>query len=92
MDFTVDKNIDIESSHYMGVTHKKIHSILGCFGQPSCRGMEADELGKVKVQWRIKFADGTIATIYDWKTDKLFHIGGYSPRALKLVKEILGEA
>ena len=57
------------------------------------------EMEKVTIEWVLKFEDGTIATIYDWKGygyqptgDEMYewHIGGRSNEAMYLVKEALG--
>ena len=53
---------------------------------------------KVTVEWGIKFDDGTIATIYDWKryedapeADEVieYHIGGNSSAAVNAVSDAL---
>jgi hypothetical protein len=52
------------------------------FGQPDY-GPDAD-MDKTTCEWTLKFEDGTIATLYDWKTrytprgDYSWHIGGDS--------------
>lgn len=92
MDFTVSENIDINNTSCQGIVNlKNLHRITGRFGQPTHRGLKADGFGKINVQWCIQFADGTIATIYDWKNWRDgYHVGGHSERAFELVKEILG--
>jgi hypothetical protein len=43
------------------------------------------------VEWIIRFSDGTVATIYDWKLSETpmgvydWHIGGFTQRAVELV-------
>jgi hypothetical protein len=60
--------------------------LVNVFGEPTT--LEGD---KVNVEWTIKFSDGTIATIYDWKLSTVpmgdydWHIGGYTQRAVELV-------
>ena len=72
--------------------------IKSFFGQPH----EGDQY-KVDAEWDIKFQDGTVATIYNWKNGKsyngptgdavedmcVWHIGGNSERAVELVQEVL---
>ena len=47
---------------------------------------------KVTCCWRLKFADGTVASIYDWKTGSTpfgeydWHIGGHNIKAVNRVK------
>lgn len=72
------------------------------FGLPHSTGDE----WKVSCQWAIEFEDGTIATIYDWKSCKEYcgddegihyknneswNIGGNSYDALLNIKEVLNE-
>lgn len=58
-----------------------------------------NSLEKVQIEWRLKFEDGTIATIYDWKkngyipySDELveWNIGGHTSEAVNLVRQALG--
>ena len=55
------------------------------FGEPECGG------DKTTVEWMLKFADGTVATIYDWKLDETptymynWHIGGKNNTAVTRV-------
>lgn len=56
------------------------------FGQPEGGG------DKTTVEWMLKFEDGTVATIYDWKEYETptyeydWHIGGKSKAAVSAVK------
>ena len=60
--------------------------LVNVFGEPTT--LKGD---KVNVEWTIKFSDGTVATIYDWKLSAVpmgvydWHIGGYTQRAVELV-------
>jgi hypothetical protein len=61
-----------------------------------------EDYEKVTTEWIIKFEDGTIATIYDWKRYEEgapvlnevyeWHIGGYSETAVSRVQETLASA
>ncbi len=54
--------------------------VVAVFGVPDFYGSDDD---KVKVEWINRFEDGTIATIYDYKSDlrpeanQDWHIGGF---------------
>jgi hypothetical protein len=59
------------------------------FGQPEGGG------DKTTVEWMLQFADGTVATIYDWKVDETptsmynWHIGGVNKTAVTRVTQSL---
>ena len=69
--------------------------LVSVFGNP----MEYDDADKVTIEWGIRFDDGTIATIYDWKRYELgtpaddeemtYNIGGLSVRAVELVTKAI---
>lgn len=54
-----------------------------------------DNGDKVTCEWCLEFEDGTVATIYDWKTDSTpydlysWHIGGKNSKAVELVLQSL---
>jgi len=63
------------------------------FGEPR---LDASFDGKVTCEWAVAFADGTVATIYDWKSHTptqhevyQWHIGGTNDRALANVAAAL---
>ena len=62
--------------------------LVNVFGKPTI--LKGD---KVTAEWTIKFSDGTIATIYDWKQPETpmeyypWHIGGFNRRAVELVND-----
>ena len=68
---------------YMRATYAQL---VERFGQPEGGG------DKTTVEWCLKFEDGTVATIYDWKEYETpmyeydWHIGGKSERAVARVK------
>ena len=65
------------------------------FGKP----IRYEDGGKVTIEWGLKFEDGTIATVYDWKRYEMgtpaldeeitYNIGGMLPEAVKRVQEAL---
>lgn len=70
-------------------------NLVACFGDPT-DGPNSDIDGKVTCEWIIEFEDGTITTVYDWKTYSgtpmgryQWHIGGVNRRAEKLIQEAL---
>ena len=90
-----------ESSWLQGEIRTNYETLVACFGQPG----EGDGY-KVQAEWSIKFADGTYATIYDWKEGDSYHgegmgipaeavtnwhIGGSQSRAVTRVEEALNE-
>jgi hypothetical protein len=64
--------------------------LVSVLGEPE-RGAD-----KSTAYWRIEFPDGSIGTVYDYKTDRTptgmygWHIGGHRPSAVEKVKELLG--
>jgi hypothetical protein len=68
---------------YIETTYDELVSV---FGEPTT--FQGD---KITAQWIIKFSDGTVATIYDWKLSETpmsvydWHIGGHTQRAVELV-------
>lgn len=81
---------------YITTTRRALAAVFG----------EPDETGtidnKVTTEWMLKFSNGTIATIYDWKRyeddlgapelDEIYtwHIGGQSKAAVYAVSGALG--
>lgn len=90
-----DDLISISGTHLMGRIDLRFHQIAAALGDP-LRLNEAQGDGKIRIQWVIKFDDGQVATIYDWKeynresedvTD--WHIGGRSFEVVQRVCDIL---
>jgi len=75
---------------YVGTTYNELFEK---FGSQHSRG----DHFKTTCEWHIKFEDGTIATIYDWKRDEHYtdcehwNIGGNRIEAVEYVKRILSE-
>ena len=67
--------------------------LVEIFGQPKY-GPNAD-LDKTTCEWALEFEDGTIATIYDYKTNRTpmgeypWHIGGHDAEAVVRVHECI---
>ena len=88
-----------DGSHLQGYAGTHYDALVRAFGEPTtCDGF------KVDWQWLIKFDDGTVATVYNWKNGPNYlgnhegkkpnqitqwHVGGKADRALTLVREVL---
>jgi hypothetical protein len=89
------KKAEFESTWLQGAIDADYTDIKKVFGQPG----KGDDY-KVQAEWRVKFEDGTVATIYDYKQGKAYngrhgiakHIGGTTKEAVRLVVETLAEA
>lgn len=92
MNFIKDVRVS-DGTSLQGYTETTMRKLIEVFGQPEYYGDGGD---KVTVEWCLKFEDGTVATIYDWKRyelgtpelDELIHwnVGGFSPVALATVE------
>jgi hypothetical protein len=88
MQFT--KNANANGTSLKGCITENYDTLVEVFGEPCRRGGD-----KTTVEWLLRFQDGTIATIYDWKTSATplasydWHVGGRSTRAVQLVKDAI---
>jgi len=89
MKFTQATWTEANGTHLQGYINATYDQLVARFGQP-------DEGGdKTTVEWVLAFADGTIATIYDWKEYETpmyaydWHIGGKSKTAVSRVTQAL---
>jgi hypothetical protein len=84
--FKNDPTVSIYGTCLQGYIKTTYDELVNVFGKPTT--LEGD---KVNVEWTIKFSDGTVATIYDWKLSETpmgvydWHIGGHTQRAVELV-------
>lgn len=62
----VTGNYNVTGTCLQGTINTSYDRLVDLFGEPT--QLEAD--GKVQVEWAVKFTDGTLATIYDWKEEK----------------------
>lgn len=91
MKFTKDANSNMTS--LKGEVRITYYELCEIFGKPDY-GPNAD-LDKVTCEWALQFADGTIATIYDWKTystpfgEYEWHIGGHDYKAVERVLDTI---
>lgn len=89
--------VNIKQTSVSGTSHKGYvetiyDKLVLILGQPK----EGSADGKTTCEWKIEFEDGTVATIYDWKTGTTpkdlyyWHIGGHTYKALDYVEKLLG--
>ena len=88
--FTKATQQDIQWTGLQGYITTDYKTLVKKLGKPHITGGD-----KTTVEWQIKFANGVVATIYDWKNDKLptgvyrWHIGGHSQKAVELVNKLV---
>lgn len=88
LDNFVNKKLNVAGTSLVGTVNTSYRRLVERFGEPTL-GRSDDE--KVQVEWHIKFKDGVIATIYDWKEvttpDAVteWHVGGFEHMALVYV-------
>lgn len=99
MNFSIAKPADINMTSLQGYIEADYDELVACFGEPTSEG----DGYKVDAEWELKFADGTVATIYNWKNGHNYlgedglppecitnwHIGGKTARAVERVKDAL---
>ena len=84
------KYSEVDMSCLQGYVKTTYDKLVEVFGEPHFFGGD-----KTTCEWNLKFADGTIATIYDYKEYSTpmyeydWHIGGYNQYAVKRVTEAL---
>lgn len=85
---------NIQGSHYQGKVGSSFKRLVEIFGQPY--RIPQEDQDKYQVEWVIKWEDGTISTIYDWKWDDTdlddipeWNIGGYQFEAALYVHELV---
>ena len=94
------KTRDINDTHLQGNVGATYHELVEIFGEPT--RYEPDEYeNKIDALWAIKFEDGTVATIYNYKNGlnylgaegkrvseiSMWNVGGYDERAVTLVND-----
>jgi hypothetical protein len=83
MKFTTEA--DVNGTSLQGYVQAYYHQLVEVFGEPEGGG------DKTTVEWCLSFADGTVATIYDWKEYDTptglyhWHIGGRNNLAVDRV-------
>lgn len=95
---TIGKNVDVSNTSLIGYVEIKYEDLVKAFGKPTSQRPSGDD--KVRIEWDIKFADDTIATIYDYKNYgksikwvkencKEWHIGGNNKFAVDNVLNVI---
>lgn len=85
-----DNDINYNGTGLVGFVNTTYATLVKELGEP-CRDFD-----KSTAHWNIQAPDGTVATIYDYKTwhtpmgEYAWHIGGHSEKALLLVEFLLG--
>lgn len=88
MKFKNSKGININGTSFKSYFNASYDELVKVFGEPTYFGGDKSTCG-----WDLEFEDGTIATIYDWKTQYTplneynWHIGGFNNNAVKLITE-----
>lgn len=89
-----DTFIEVNGTHGQGQIPCSYTTLVKTFGEPFTAFMD-----KVDAEWTIRFEDGTVATIYNWKNGKnymgaeglelseigIWNIGGFSKKAVEAV-------
>jgi len=94
------KTRDINDTHLQGNVGATYHELVEIFGEPT--RYEPDEYeNKIDALWAIKFEDGTVATIYNYKNGlnylgavgkrvseiSMWNVGGLDERAVTMVND-----
>jgi hypothetical protein len=91
MKFT--KDAEGTGTSLVGYVTATYDQLVAIFGPPDVMGGD-----KITVGWVLRYADGPVATIYDWKENETpkglyaWHVGGHSGSALNRVKDTLSQA
>lgn len=97
---TTGKHVNVDGTSLMGYVAISYDHLVEAFGKPTSQRPSGDD--KVRIEWQIKFADNTVATIYDWKNYGKsikwvkenfleWHIGGNDKHAVDKVLDVLKE-
>ena len=90
------EHINVNGSSYKGEITTTYAKLVELFGEPSKNSGD----GKVDVNWKIEFENGTVANIYNWKNGVKYGnsdiesitewtIGGYKSECVNLIKELI---
>jgi len=96
-----NKTNTIYGTHLQGNVGATYQELVEVFGEPTKFKWSEESDNKVDAQWAIKFEDGTVATIYNYKNGlnylgaegkrvneiSMWNVGGHSERAVFLVNE-----
>lgn len=92
-----DEYVNNNMTSLVGYIDANYAELCSLFGQP-----EEEVCDKVDWEWIIRFNDGTIVTIYNWKNGPGYgyystravninhwHVGGHDARALELIHKVI---
>ena len=96
-----DTEIDINGTSLQGQVIINYHILDAIFGAP-----QMGDGYKTDAEWHVRFEDGTVSTIYNWKNGhnylgadgqpvhqiSVWNIGGNSHRAAELVNQVVQES
>ncbi len=97
--FEIISTDELDGTALEGYITTTRRALAAKFGEPDMTGTIDN---KITTEWVLKFEDGTIADIYDWKRDwddlgapeldevYTWHIGGHGKAAVYAVTEALG--
>ncbi len=86
-----DKNTLVDGTSLKGFVTTTYDNLVKTFGNPK----QGSADGKTTCEWLFEFEDGTVATIYDWKTKSTpkelykWNIGGHTYKALELLQQTI---
>jgi hypothetical protein len=84
-----DQSVNVNGTSLQGYVRTTLADLETKLGQAQ------DGCDKTTAEWYLQFEDGSVATIYDWKTDSTplglydWHIGGHDPSVVDKVGEAL---
>ena len=97
----MEKTTNVGGTFLQGYIKASYEQLVKTFGEP--HDPDGDNY-KTDVEWAFEFADGTIATLYNWKNGKNYlgeaeclelndiyewHVGGFSEKAVAKLLEKL---
>jgi hypothetical protein len=94
MKFETGDHVEVVGTFLQGCIETTYQKLCEVFGEPTVYDLDSDE--KTHAEWDIRFEDGTIATVYDWKNYcdpedvEEWMIGGKNRRSVDLVMETIG--
>lgn len=97
-----ETEVNTNMSHLQGYITADYEELVDAFGPPMRYGFDDY---KVDAEWHISFADGSVASIYNWKNGRNYmgtqgmdvqdirewHVGGFSKITLFRVAEVLNK-
>jgi len=93
------ENIKTSGTHLQGYVQTDYNRLVELFGTPS----EYGDGHKTDAEWEVRFEDGTVATIYNYKTGKNYlgsdglevteidewNVGGFNENSVNYIKGVL---